>query len=100
MASASRCDPLVIVSQVMELMEGGDLRKALWQNKEEYAWDRCGGQVLLCIPAEAVMPLKPARSCWQHVRAEAPATAVLSSGLARRWRWILPEVCTFCTHQA
>jgi hypothetical protein len=33
--------------QVMELMEGGDLRRALWQNQEEYAWDRRGAQVLL-----------------------------------------------------
>jgi serine/threonine protein kinase len=35
-----------LISQVMELMEGGDLRKALWQNQEEYAWERRGAQVL------------------------------------------------------
>ena len=40
----------------MELMEGGDLRKALWQDKEEYAWERRGGQVLLYLPDYVTMP--------------------------------------------
>ena len=55
-ASALHPDPLVIVLQVMELMEGGDLRKALWQNKEEYAWENRGGQVLLYIPVTVTLP--------------------------------------------
>lgn len=35
---------------VMELMEGGDLRRALWKNEgNEYAWDRRGAQVALDV---------------------------------------------------
>ena len=83
----------------MELMEGGDLRKALWQNKEEYAWENRGGQVLLCILVTATVP-----EAWSQrvgsMGAEFPATAVSSSCLVRRWRWILLEVCTSCTRQA
>ena len=37
-------------------MEGGDLRRALWQNQEEYAWDRRGAQVLLTPVEVALYP--------------------------------------------
>lgn len=37
-------------SQVMEYMEGGDLRRALWKNEgNEFAWERRGQQVALDI---------------------------------------------------
>ena len=48
--------------QVMELMEGGDLRRALWQNQEEYAWDNRGAQVLLPVRRRNV-PSAPRCDC-------------------------------------
>ena len=82
------------ILQVMELMEGGDLRNALWQNREKYAWERRGGQVLgprCCVRALpsslVILGIRNQRSCVQVALDIARGLHFLhSSGVIHRYR--------------
>ena len=99
------------IPQVMELMEGGDLRKALWQNREEYAWDKRGAQVRFCSGSvenrlsssrlETLNLLDDTQEQDAHAQVALDVARGLhflhSSGVIHRCsRWELSQLCVVC----